>query len=256
MSGSLSSRHLSPLQFVRVLPDPPFSGLSAILERAIAQLLMLKLLSSSSTRTMAAASKPAQRLQHVLSTLATPAASPELLGTLRIGDLSHPIYVSTDPERLPRSEHLLQLTDPTSAAHLHWLLQKVLLGQDTFLFGPPGPYARRLALTYCSMVVSCRHSVGGKGGELTAKFTRRTNRSRSLASTATLERASSSRAGRFAREGSSSTSTRRRFVPSSEGASSSSTGLSDVSGVYSLSSTTCWRIVRWCGVLVGRSERS
>lgn len=41
-----------------------------------------------------------------------------------------------------------------NAANLFWILQKSILGQDIFLYGPPGVYARRLALTYCSMINS------------------------------------------------------------------------------------------------------
>ncbi|KAJ3411077.1 hypothetical protein HDV05_002776 [Chytridiales sp. JEL 0842] len=42
----------------------------------------------------------------------------------------------------------LNLEDPATLQHLHWLLQKDVLGQDVFLLGPPGSYRRRLAETY------------------------------------------------------------------------------------------------------------
>lgn len=35
--------------------------------------------------------------------------------------------------------------------HLRWLAQKDLLGQDSFLLGPPSPMRRWLALAYCEL---------------------------------------------------------------------------------------------------------
>ena len=39
--------------------------------------------------------------------------------------------------------------DSFNADNLHFMLQKYLLGQDIFLLSQPGPYARRLAMTFC-----------------------------------------------------------------------------------------------------------
>lgn len=126
-------------------------------------------------------SPPAQRLQGLLHTLSPPPnQTPELIGTLSLGALAIPIHATTDPERLPHQLHPLDITDPTVASHLLWIAQKCVLGQvrrlgacrvcherphltltpswmlpppqDIFLYGPPGPFARRLALTYCSLV--------------------------------------------------------------------------------------------------------
>lgn len=95
---------------------------------------------------------PKDRLEHVYSTLVTPPPTQPLLGTLSLGALSVPIYSSPHPLRLPHSSHLLDLTDPSTASNLEWLLKKSILGQDVFLYGAPGPYARRIAMTYAAMM--------------------------------------------------------------------------------------------------------
>ncbi|CAG0920479.1 unnamed protein product [Notodromas monacha] len=41
---------------------------------------------------------------------------------------------------------------PTAVDHLRWLAQKVALGQDIFLLGPPGPQKRQLATLLCSVL--------------------------------------------------------------------------------------------------------
>ena len=88
-----------------------------------------------------------RRLKHVLSGLVPP---PQTLGVLKLGDISHDILSSADPSRLPHSEDvLLDTSDPFNLDNLHFILQKYLLGQDVFLLSQPGPYARRLALTFC-----------------------------------------------------------------------------------------------------------
>ncbi|EPQ51988.1 hypothetical protein GLOTRDRAFT_132574 [Gloeophyllum trabeum ATCC 11539] len=46
------------------------------------------------------------------------------------------------------------MTDPVNLNNLHFMLQKYLLGQDVFLLSQPGPYARRLAMTFCSLINS------------------------------------------------------------------------------------------------------
>lgn len=88
---------------------------------------------------------PQRRLNRLLSTLTPP---PETLGTLKLGDITYQIPASLTPSRLTRSTHLLDVQDPVNLDNLHFMLQKYLLGQDVFLISQPGPYARRLALTF------------------------------------------------------------------------------------------------------------
>ena len=64
---------------------------------------------------------------------------PELL-TLSRPDLVPALYQST----VESSQEYLH--------HLHWLLQKEQLGQDTYLLGPPGPLRRRLALRFAELL--------------------------------------------------------------------------------------------------------
>jgi hypothetical protein len=74
--------------------------------------------------------------------------STEIIGTLTLGDVSFPVPASTTPSRLPHFAPL-DPNDPRTREHLYFLLQKFVLGQDVFLISQPGPYARRLALTFC-----------------------------------------------------------------------------------------------------------
>ncbi|KAI0752632.1 AAA domain-containing protein [Daedaleopsis nitida] len=93
-----------------------------------------------------------RRLKHVLSTL-TPVPKP--IGVLKLGNISHEILASSEPSRLPHSEDvLLDTSNPFNLDNLHFILQKYLLGQDVFLLSQPGPYARRLALTFCRLINS------------------------------------------------------------------------------------------------------
>ena len=90
----------------------------------------------------------ARRLKNIQNALV---ASTEIIGTLTLGDISYQVPASRTPSRLP---HLSPL-DPNDAhtrEHLYFLLQKFVLGQDVFLLAQPGPYARRLALTFCRCV--------------------------------------------------------------------------------------------------------
>ena len=91
----------------------------------------------------------ARRLKRIKNALAT---STEVIGTLTLGDISYPVPASRTPSRLP---HLSPLdpNDVHTREHLYFLLQKFVLGQDVFLLAQPGPYARRLALTFCK----CAH---------------------------------------------------------------------------------------------------
>ncbi|KAH9931510.1 AAA domain-containing protein [Fomitopsis serialis] len=93
-----------------------------------------------------------RRLQHVLSSLTPPA---EPIGTLTIGDITYDVPATAAPARLPHSEDaLLDLSDPVNLENVQFLLQKYLLGQDVFLVGQPGPYARRLVMTFCRLINS------------------------------------------------------------------------------------------------------
>ena len=88
-----------------------------------------------------------RRLTRLLHELSPP---PPTIGTLKLGDIAIDIHASKTPTRLPHSENtLLDAEDPFNANNLHFMLQKYLLGQDVFLLSQPGPYARRLAMTFC-----------------------------------------------------------------------------------------------------------
>ncbi|RDB28140.1 von Willebrand factor A domain-containing protein 8 [Hypsizygus marmoreus] len=92
---------------------------------------------------------PQRRLNHLLREL-TPAPAP--VGTLKLGDITYEVPASLTPSRLARSRDLLDINDPVNVDNLHFILQKYLLGQDVFLVSQPGPYARRLALTFASLI--------------------------------------------------------------------------------------------------------
>ncbi|KAG6885080.1 hypothetical protein C0993_006041 [Termitomyces sp. T159_Od127] len=90
-----------------------------------------------------------RRLKHILQEL-TPL--PESVGTLKLGNITYEVPAALTPSRLPRSKDLLDINDAVNRDNLHFLLQKHLLGQDVFLVSQPGPYARRLALTFASLI--------------------------------------------------------------------------------------------------------
>jgi len=94
---------------------------------------------------------PQRRLNQLLSELKE---APEPVGTLKLGDITYEVPASLTPSRLPRSSTLLDVNDPVNLDNLHFILQKYLLGQDVFLVSQPGPYARRLALTFARCVQS------------------------------------------------------------------------------------------------------
>lgn len=88
-----------------------------------------------------------RRLNRLLSELTQPQP---VVGTLTLGDISFDIHASETPSRLLHSENvLLDVEDNFNADNIHFMLQKYLLGQDIFLLSQPGPYARRLAMTFC-----------------------------------------------------------------------------------------------------------
>ena len=86
-----------------------------------------------------------RRLKRIQDALAP---SPEIIGNLTLGDISYPVPASATPSRLPHFSPL-DPNDTRTREHLYFLLQKFALGQDMFLIAQPGPYARRLALTFC-----------------------------------------------------------------------------------------------------------
>ncbi|KAH9164938.1 AAA domain-containing protein [Lactarius sanguifluus] len=90
----------------------------------------------------------ARRLKRIQNALA---ASTEIIGTLTLGDISYPVPASRTPSRLPRLSPL-DPNDARTREHLYFLLQKFVLDQDVFLLAQPGPYARRLALTFCNLL--------------------------------------------------------------------------------------------------------
>ncbi|KAH8982346.1 AAA domain-containing protein [Lactarius hatsudake] len=90
----------------------------------------------------------ARRLKRIQNALA---ASTEIIGTLTLGDISYPVPASTTPSRLPRLSPL-DPNDARTREHLYFLLQRFVLDQDVFLLSQPGPYARRLALTFCNLL--------------------------------------------------------------------------------------------------------
>ncbi|KAJ7224765.1 AAA domain-containing protein [Mycena rebaudengoi] len=94
-----------------------------------------------------------RRLAHLLDALVPPTPT---VGTLTLGDITFEVPASNQPLRLPhsRSQDLLDIEDPINLDNLHFMLQKYLLGQDIFLVSQPGPYARRLALTFASVINS------------------------------------------------------------------------------------------------------
>jgi len=96
---------------------------------------------------------PQRRLNHILRELSTP--TPPVVGTLKLGDITYEVPASLHPSRLAHSNGLLDVQDPVNRDNLHFMLQKYLLGQDVFLVSQPGPYARRLALTFARCGVLC-----------------------------------------------------------------------------------------------------
>ncbi|KXN89721.1 von Willebrand factor A domain-containing protein 8 [Leucoagaricus sp. SymC.cos] len=94
---------------------------------------------------------PQRRLNQILNEL-----KPNLLpvGTLKLGDITYDVPASFSPTRLARTVALLEPKDGVNLDNLHFMLQKYLLGQDIFLVSQPGPYARRLALTFASLINS------------------------------------------------------------------------------------------------------
>ncbi|KAG2007118.1 MDN1 midasin family protein [Coprinopsis cinerea AmutBmut pab1-1] len=93
-----------------------------------------------------------RRLAQIVKELTPP---PPVVGTLKLGGISYDVPTSLTPSRLVKNDQaLLDMQDPVNLDNLHFMLQKYLLGQDIFLVSQPGPYARRLALTFASLINS------------------------------------------------------------------------------------------------------
>ena len=90
---------------------------------------------------------PEGRLKQLLHTLDT-SPSRSTIGTLKVGSITYPIPSSLCPSRLARAGEFLDVEDSFNLDNLHWMLQKYVLGQDIFLVSQPGPYARRLAMSF------------------------------------------------------------------------------------------------------------
>ena len=99
-------------------------------------------------------STPHTRLKKLLSELSPSTGSPQTIGTLELGGISYDVPASLDPTRLPHCDTsaYLDVRSGFNYDGLHFMLQKFLLGQDIFLLSQPGPYARRLVMTFCRCV--------------------------------------------------------------------------------------------------------
>lgn len=95
-------------------------------------------------------STPKRRLEHLVRALTNTRPT---IGTLKLGGITYEVPQCSEPSRLPQSKDLLDLQNALNQDYLHFMLQKYLLGQDIFLVSQPGPYARRLAMTFCRCVV-------------------------------------------------------------------------------------------------------
>ncbi|KAI0049548.1 hypothetical protein FA95DRAFT_1489014 [Auriscalpium vulgare] len=91
-----------------------------------------------------------RRLNRILQELTPP---PPSIGSLTLGGITYNVPASQTPSRLPHFADVpLDTGDSMNLDNLHFMLQKYLLGQDVFLLSQPGPYARRLAMTFCSLI--------------------------------------------------------------------------------------------------------
>ena len=97
---------------------------------------------------------PLRRLNHILREFSP---APPIIGTLKLGDITYEVPASLNPSRLAHSKELLDARNPVNRDNLHFMLQKYLLGQDVFLISQPGPYARRLVLTFARCRAWCSH---------------------------------------------------------------------------------------------------
>ncbi|KAI9224602.1 AAA domain-containing protein [Blastocladiella britannica] len=104
-------------------------------------------------------SAPARRIDHLARLFRSGGGGEPTIPTQRdgevltIGDVSLPLVPPPNAliARVPGESPMVNLGDQTVLEHLEWMMKKVLLGQDIFLVGPPGPFKRHLALTFCHL---------------------------------------------------------------------------------------------------------
>ncbi|XP_046400469.1 von Willebrand factor A domain-containing protein 8 [Ischnura elegans] len=70
--------------------------------------------------------------------------------TVSIGDVSKTVRKPDHPQYVP-SKYLPEVLSQELLQHLHWMLQKDILGQDIFLIGRPGPLRRKITMQYLQM---------------------------------------------------------------------------------------------------------
>ncbi|XP_071450278.1 von Willebrand factor A domain-containing protein 8 [Hetaerina americana] len=70
--------------------------------------------------------------------------------TVSIGDVSKSVKQPTHPQYVP-TKYLPEDLSQELLQHLHWMLQKDVLGQDIFLIGRPGPLRRKITMQYLQM---------------------------------------------------------------------------------------------------------
>ncbi|THH04442.1 hypothetical protein EW146_g10173 [Bondarzewia mesenterica] len=94
-----------------------------------------------------------RRLSRIAHEFSSP---PTFIGQLKLGEVTYDVPESLTPSRLPHigDASPLDVGNTFNVDNLHFMLQKYLLGQDMFLLSQPGPYARRLAMTFCSLINS------------------------------------------------------------------------------------------------------
>ncbi|XP_049790817.1 von Willebrand factor A domain-containing protein 8 [Schistocerca nitens] len=108
------------------------------------------------------ASSPAQRRIGVLCRILSPPHpnnvsasnlrrnSSSDVAHIKIGNVSKPLRPAKLKQYVP-VKYLEENVPQDMLAHLRWMLQKDLLGQDIFLIGRPGPLRRQLAMRYLEM---------------------------------------------------------------------------------------------------------
>ncbi|GAA6012821.1 hypothetical protein JCM10207_005374 [Rhodosporidiobolus poonsookiae] len=107
-------------------------------------------------------SAPQSRLAALSSSLASSPRSPAaahhaprvLLGHLKADDVRLPVYEPADSQRLPSAREGVTLDgeDEVVMREMRWCMQKWELKQDLFLLSSPGPFTRRLALTFLALL--------------------------------------------------------------------------------------------------------
>ena len=82
----------------------------------------------------------------------SPADGASSAAYIDIGGVKMPLAEPKRPELVPKgfAESAAGMS-AEMVAHLKWMLQKDLLGQDLFLLGLPGPSRRRLVQAFCEL---------------------------------------------------------------------------------------------------------